>query len=75
LREIPESSSDRGHDWPPLGPSAFVAEKPAGRANAGRFACFIFDEYPLGMVKEHVFHSGRDGLFGLGDFFKALAEC
>ena len=40
----------------------------------GRFACFIFDEYPLGMVKNMFSFQAGWAFLDSENFFKALAE-
>jgi len=64
---------NRGHDCP-RSPDRHFAEKPAGAPTPGRFACFIFDEYPLGMVKNMFSVRAGWAFLELENFFKALAE-
>ena len=40
----------------------------------GRFACFIFDEYPLGMVKNMFSVQAGWAFLPRANFLKALAE-
>jgi hypothetical protein len=49
-------------------------KNPRDAPTPGRFTCFIFDEYPLGMVKNRFSFRAGWAFLELENFFKALAE-
>jgi hypothetical protein len=49
-------------------------KKPNPAPTPGRFVCFIFDEYPLSMVKNMFSFRAGWAFLEPENFFKALAE-
>ncbi len=75
MKQSLSQESTGGMTAPRSPESTFYCRKNSPDApTPGRFACFIFDEYPLGMVKNMFSFRAGWAFLDSENFFKALAE-